>query len=224
MNPTETEPLDVSFVEIDYDPSDSIALSPLIEDDGPATETDADGWITDLATEQVIGHKDATEAFTVRTPEDADWVLRKRMELDGQLASLDLQLAAFIRHVEAKKREINKRIDWWDFRFRTTLVDFARTCLRGKSKTAQFLFGRVSWTKGRGSNQIIKGQEDEALEWAYTWAPSKIQVRRWITCSDVLAAKQEAERTTGEEMHLPFIATTPGAEKVTITTGIKGER
>lgn len=184
------------------------------------TYVDGDGYVVDAETGEVLGRADVAAKFEVRTREDADWTLRLRSEIEGDIAGIDARLRAMTEHLLAQRAAQVRRLSWWEWRFRPSLVEFARSCLKGKSRTAQFDWGRVSFRATKGTRQIVDMQA--AVEYVQAFAPEKVKVVRTVNLEAVDAARREAERAAGEpEVGLAFLAEGGPGESVTVSTGVE---
>lgn len=190
----------------------------------PETDVDADGFLVNPATQEVVGHESFPDGFAVRTREHADDLLEFRSAIEGRVAALQLRKAAMIEAMDARIRHEMRRLAWWEWRFRTPLLDFARTQLTGKSKTLNLSWGRISFRKTAGTNRIT--DEDEAIAFVKTWLPTEVKVVpscETVSVKAVLAAKAVAEKASGETVGLPFVASTGPGESAEIQTGIEIE-
>jgi phage host-nuclease inhibitor protein Gam len=190
-------------------------------DPAPAPETavDPDGWVYDVATGEVLGHQEVDPYFAVMSTEAADWVLRLRSKIEGDLAGIDARIRALTAQLQALRSAQVRRLSWWDWRFSAELVAFARTTLRGKSRTAHFAWGKVAFRRNAGTHQIL--DMAEAVAWVKDWAPERVKVVESVAVKDVLAAIEVVARATGEEPDRPpFLQHIGGGETATVSTGI----
>jgi len=196
-------------------------LSPLIgeTDTGPAV--DSDGWLYDPETGEVVGRADVPEAFVVDTQEKAEWVLELRSRIEGDLAGVEARLRAVTQQLEAIRRRHVRRLAWWDWKFSSSLIGFARSCLTGKARTARFGWGSVSFRRTPGTTQICDNAA--AVEFVRTWRPELVRVVESVTVKAVAEAKETALRETGEDEPLAFVVRSEPGESVSIVTGIERE-
>jgi hypothetical protein len=196
--------------------------------------TTADGFLYDTVTGEVLSYEGpspsgtpVTENFTINSVEAADWVLELRSGIEGEIAGIEAQLEAVTKMLHARKSAAMRKLSWWEFRFGPSLIAFARSCLRGKSRTAQFSWGRISFRRTGGNNEIIDMKA--AVEWMRNWMPDKIKSKEWVNVTDLLDAKKISDRWDEEEEGVtkhptPFLISSEPSENVTITTGIDIDR
>lgn len=188
------------------------------------TATDADGWVYDIASGEVINRLDADgflvrDRFEVTDPESADWVLRVRSESEAEIAKINLQEAAFKRHCEARRKAQYQRLAWWDYKFSASLIAFARRQLTGKARTWRGAFGSVAFRKTQGTTKIVS--EVEAVAFVKTYAPELVRVTESVNLKAIEAAREVAEKALGEVVDLGFVKTAGASETITIETGIE---
>lgn len=184
------------------------------------TAIDADGWIYDVNSGEVLGHRDCPERFEVDSADAAEWVLELRSKLEADILAIDLRIQAVLEMLRAMKAERTRRLSWWDWRFSTSLIEFARKALEGtKARTAKFGWGQVRFRKTAGNHLIV--DMPAAVAWMKTWAPQRVKVVESVTVKDVLAAMEVEARATGEPAERPsWLASSGERESVTITTGL----
>lgn len=188
---------------------------------GPVTAIDADGWIVNAETGEVIGREGIGSGWTIDSVEAADWALKLQSEIQADILAIDARIQAVTANLQALRRAKVRRLSYWDFRFASQLVTFARTQLRGRSKTAQFTWGRVSYRTMRGTTSVI--DDAAALDYVRTWAPDQIrrtEPRETVNVAAIAEAHRRAVAATGEDDPLPFIVTSHPHEEATIQTGI----
>jgi len=183
-------------------------------------EVDSDGFICNSAGE-IIGHVNDREGpFQVTDRESAEWALELRSKVEGDHAAITARQRAVNEQFESQKAAVTRRLAWWDWRFRAPLVAFAKTLLKGKSRTAVLDWGRVSFRTTPGSSTVI--DDAAALAYVKLWSPASVKVVESVGVKAVLAAKAAAEAATGEpEGVLPFLATSEPGENVEVSTGIE---
>jgi len=182
------------------------------------TAIDAEGWIYRVDTGEIVGHSGASELFDVQDHESADWVLELRSQLEGEITGLAARKRALVAQLDAQINAATRRLAWWDWRFSPSLIAFARSQLKGKSKTVQFNWGKVAFRSTPGSTQII--DDAAALAFVETWAPDQVKVVKSVGIKAVQAAQEIATQATGETDTPEFIVCSPPGENVTISTGI----
>ena len=101
--------------------------------------------------------------YAVDTRADAENALERRAILESQIAALKLRLAALTEGITAQIRQKERRLAWWDYRWSFNLINFARRQLSGKSKTAQFDHGKVSFKDVPATVEIV--DEQAAIDW-----------------------------------------------------------
>lgn len=183
---------------------------------------DSEGFVYDTETGEVLGMNGVAEVFTVDSAEKADWTLEIRSRIEGQIAGIEARLKAVTEQLKAMRREQVRRLAWWEWKFGSGLIAFARQSLTGRSKTARFGWGSVSFRQTAGTNQII--DMHSAVEWMRTWKPESIRRVETVTIKDLFAARESVIEETGEEPAFPFVVSSGPSENVTISTGIAIER
>jgi phage host-nuclease inhibitor protein Gam len=184
------------------------------------TDVDSDGWVFDLDSGEVLGRIDADDRFEIDSIERAEWALRLRSELEGELVALDVREAALLRQLRTLRAAKLRRLAWWDYRFAPSLIAFARSLLSGKGRTAQFAWGRVSFRSTKGTTRIL--DMDAAIDWMKAWNPAKVKIRESVTVKDVLETRKAAAEEYGEWLeHLGFLASSGPGESVKVSTGIE---
>ena len=177
------------------------------------TAVDADGWLYDVDTGEVLGIPDLPEDFALDCNQAADAALEIRARIEARLAALRMRKKALIENIERLEADQRRRLSWWEWQFSHGLVEFARTML-GRGKTAKFFHGSVSFRATRGTNKII--DMDRAVTWMRDVDPERIHVVESVLVSDVLATRREGDV-------LPWLESTGPGESVTISTGITQE-
>lgn len=205
------------------------------EDDAPAERrvaTTPDGWLYDERTGEVLGLADDVDdegrslglrgvdgRFEVDSEEAANWTLMVRTQIESDLLALEARRKAVNAQIDALIAERRRRLSWWEYRFQPSLVEFARTLLKGKGRTAQFIWGKVAFRKTKGSTAIL--DPDTALEYVETFAPSLVSRKAWVTVAAINQAALIAEDATGEPQVLSFVARSGESESVTVSTGLE---
>jgi hypothetical protein len=199
----------LALVEPESPPERQLAVTP-------------DGWEYDVITGEVTRFVGLPERFEVNSEADADFVLEIRSRIEAEIVAVDARLKALAAQLHAIRQQAIRKLSWWEWRFAPSLVVFARSILTGKSRTARFAWGSVSFRSTRGANQIL--DMDAAVQWMRTFAPEKVKVKETVTVTDVLAVRAALARELGEtEEHLPWLKSEAPAENVTISTGIEVE-
>lgn len=182
---------------------------------------DTPAWFNDLeGAEPAETERPALPAIEIANEADANRALERRAEFDAELAKLDLLKRSIVANIEAKKKAVQRDIDWWDFRFAAPLKAFAKTLLKGKSKTAQFVYGKVSWRETKGSNRIT--DMAEAVAWAKSTGRGLVEIEESVAVTDVLKAKAQIEAENPKcKVHLAFVDSSAPCDKATISTGLE---
>lgn len=181
-----------------------------------------DGFLVDDATGAVEGHiADLPDRpFEIKDDESADFALKLRSQIEGEIAGLQIRKAALDAEMDAVINRRRQKLAWWVFRFEPDLRRYSKTKLTGKAKTAYFNWGHVQFRDLKGTNKIIS--PEEALSYVETFAPELVKVKRWVDVTEVLEAAKRAEAALGEKQdNLGFIKNTGAETVVKITTGIK---
>jgi hypothetical protein len=188
----------------------------------PAMVEEPDGWLTDAETGAVVGHAGVDERFRVDSPESAEWALEVRAQIEQQIVALDARLEALRANLLALRAEQVRRLNWWDWRFRSQLADFARRMLAGgKRRTWTCAWGRVSFRKSKGRTEILDGCMPEAVAFVRAWEPGRIKVVEMVGVQDVEAVMEAIRAATEEEPEKPgWFKHSGETENVTIDTGI----
>lgn len=184
------------------------------------TAVDSEGFRYDVDSGEVLGFEGVTDAFVIDDREKAEWALRVRSEVEGQIAGVDARRRALLEGLDRQRAALVRRLSWWEWRFGGQLVAFARTLLGGKGRTVQFDWGKVSFRRTPGASEIV----DMAAAVAYVeqWAPGEVRVVKSVGVKAVEAARRAAEAATGEaEGPLPFVAATGPGEAVAVATGVE---
>jgi hypothetical protein len=191
-----------------------------VPNDEPRTAVDAEGYVYDVDTGEVLGRQDTPDAFTVDSTEAAEWALELRSKIEGNVAAIEARMRAITENLEAMRRAELRRLAWWEWRFGGQLIDFARRHLPGKSKTWRCPWGRVEFRNERDSTNIA--DMGQALEYVRCWAPEEVRRVETVTVAGVRRAAAVAARVTGEPEELPAcVVVVPGRADVgAIKTGV----
>jgi hypothetical protein len=155
---------------------------------------------------------------------DVERALAIKARIEGQLLALGARREAMLKNFDAQIRSEQSRLEWWEWRFGSAVKGFARKRLVGKSRTAKFDMGQVSFRHVRGTPSIIN--DDAALRWAKDWAPSIIKVKHeeWVTARDIVEKLPEIKEATEDpSLVLPFLVYSEDKENITISTGVEKE-
>lgn len=183
------------------------------------TDTTRDGWIYEIETGEILGRADVLDRFEVNSADAADWVLRIRSEIEADILAVDARLRAVTEQLKAIRREHERKLAWWEWRFRPGLVAFARSLLEGKKeRSARFTWGSVSFRRTQGSRQIV--DMEAAVAWMRTACPGRVKVVESVTVTDVV--KAAGERGNGDLLpEFRWLSSTGPGESVKIATGLE---
>ena len=193
----------------------------------PETAIDPDGFIYRVDDGEIVGHRDASEAFAIDSTERADWALELRSKVEGDLVAIRARRAALIQQFDALEQTQTRLLDWWRWRFAAELEAYARTSLEGrKERTARFTWGSVAFRKTKGTNQIT--DMEKAADWMEEYDADRVKVKteRTVSVKDVLEVREYVARLFGhdsDEAHPTWLQSSGEGEKVTIETGIQLE-
>lgn len=195
-------------------------------DPGPETATTADGWVYRIDNGECVDCLDdhgffVRGRFEVVDAETADWVLRKRQDVDGEIARLTIQFAAIEKQFKARLRTQHQRLAYLDWRFGASLIAWARSQLARGSRTWRGTFGSVMFRRTQGTRKVLDDQQ--AVEFVETYAPELVKVTKSVNLKAIDEARDRAVKAIGEAVHLSFLAISPPDESVTIETGIELE-
>lgn len=198
--------------------ADGVSVAP--EPQSRRTARDRDGYLYDVETGEVLGHSEVAEAFHIETAEQVDWALERRARIEAELLAVRARKRALLENLAAIERDAERRLAWWEFRFRPEVVAFARSAIEGtRSRTARFAYGSVAFRTSPGTRQIL--DMGAAVAFVEKYAPGLVKVARTVNLKAVDEAAGSYREATEEEPELgPFLATSGPREGVTIETGI----
>jgi hypothetical protein len=192
--------------------------------EGPARNIllDPDKWLCDLDTGAIVGRLDVPDHFRIDSTDAAEWALELRAQIEQQIVALDARLEALRTNLLTLRAEQVRRLNWWDWRFGSQLVDFARRMLAGgKKRTWTCPWGRVSFRRTPGTKKILDGCMSEAVAFVRAWEPGRVRVVETVGVKDVEAVMEAIARATEEEPEKPgWLKHSGESENVTIDTGI----
>lgn len=166
---------------------------------------------------EVIGFSDVAAAWRAEAAGDVEWALGIRAGIEADLAALRLRKAAAVANFEALEKKQSQRLAWWDWRFRSDVVAFARKALEGgKARTLQLENGAIKLRTTAGINKIT--DEEAAVAFVEQYRPDAVKVDRYVTVKDVL--KVAAERGVARPVIAHFFFSTGPSESVAIETGV----
>jgi len=186
--------------------------------------TTEDGFLLDPENGSVLGHvQDLPEKpFQIDSDEAANWALKLLSSIEGTAAGLRLRRDALIAQMDKVIAEVDRKASWWEYRFGPDLRTYAKTQLKGKSKTKHFDWGSVAFRESKGSNTIVS--DEEALQYVETFAPQLVKQKRWVGITEVLEAATIAEKALGEpQTDLGFMKHSGPSTSAKISTGISIE-
>jgi phage host-nuclease inhibitor protein Gam len=183
------------------------------------TAVTSDGFIYEIETGEIVGRIDLKATWRAEKSDDVEWSLELRAKIESDLAAVRLRKAALLKNLSAIERDHERRLAWWEWRFRPDVVAFARKSLEGsKSKTARFAWGAIKFRMSSGTNTIT--DPDAAVAFVQERKPEAVKVERSVTVKTVLevaAALGEAAPTMAH-----FLKSTGPRESATIETGVGG--
>lgn len=191
------------------------------------TEIDTDGFEYDVETGEVLGHVDTDPAFRIESREHAEWALGRKADIESRLLAIRARKTALLANLVAQEKGQERRLAWWDFRFRSDLVALARQSLGGKKKSVQFDHGAVSFRSSSGTNEII--DMGAAVRFVEDFAPD--EVKKTVTATTVLKAAKAQRESYEDESHKvavdiclrTFLVSSGPKENVTVSTGVASD-
>lgn len=203
--------------------SDLLSLTVLPPESPPprATDVDADGWVYDVETGEVLGHTDVAEDAGVATLEEAERLLELRSRVEGRIAGLQARREALVKNLTAQIAAETRRLSWWDCYHRPRLVEYARAHLPKKGKTWRCAWGKVAFRKSAGTTEIL--DMAEAVAFVEGLEPSLVKVVKSVGVKAVAEAQRIATELFGEPPALPFVRSTGETEAVSVETGVDVE-
>lgn len=170
-----------------------------------------DGYVYDIETGEVLDIV-AEEHFRPTDRKGVEWVLEKMSVHDAEALAIQARIDALVENLRVQKNKHIKRREFLEYKYGADLQQFARETLEaagGKSKTATFDHGKVSFRSSKGTRRIA--DMDAAVNWAIEHGlESAVKVVRSVNVSD-LPNDADAE---------PFIEASGPKETASISTGI----
>lgn len=180
-----------------------------------AQNTDAEPYVDD---EQ----PGVTAPWRPQTLEDADWCLKRLMDLQAELGENNALLEANIVRLRARTNLLNRRLERGLAFFESVLRDYAENhrgelLKGGKRKTRNLLHGSLGWRKKGGALEIL--DKDALLEWARGQPVESgfLRFREEVAISEVKKhAKETGEEPPGTVISPEYdeFVIKPGAEEL----------
>lgn len=186
------------------------------------TEVDADGWVIDSETGEVVGREDVLPAVVVENDREANVLLELRCRTEANIAAIDYRLDVLRDNLRRQRKQQENRLAFWDWRYGPAVIAYAKKMLaRGKARTLTFDWGRVKVRRDQGAHKIV--DHDEALDFVKQWSPGLVKTREHVGVTEVLSAREVAARECAmaeENMILPFMTAEPPGDRWEVVTGI----
>lgn len=186
-----------------------------------------DGMLVDESTGEVIGAAGKPE-FRVHDDESLAWIMKKLLTASAELEAIDnstavIRAKAVLDNAESMKKDAQRRIDGLLYRFQSEIGEYAKTQLKGSSKTLKTLYGSVSF---RTVNESLKVKDkDAALAWAKNYCKDAIKTTEEFQISKMPPElKADALQVLKSDRPLPSYLEafdrSPATEKIEIKTGV----
>jgi hypothetical protein len=184
-----------------------------------ATAVDSEGWLYDVVTGEVLGHPHAPEAFTIDSDLAAEWALELRSKIEGDIAAVEARIRALTAQLDAIRATHVRRLGWWDWRFHSQLVAYARSKL-GTARTWRCAWGKVAFRRLPPASEIV--DMPAAVAWCEAWMPDLVhRPAPRVTVSAAVAAVEAAALATGDRERPSFLVSSLPGESVTVSTGVE---
>lgn len=158
----------------------------------PAVEL-IDGLWVDVDTGEVVALERMPD-FQVVDDESAEWVLKKLMNAEADLASIEAREAAVMENFRLMKAQAQRRIDGIKHRFGSDLEHYAMTALDGqKTKTLRLAYGSLSFRTVKGGLRVAEGAE--AKRFALAWAKRMGYDNAVVTKEEFQISKLEKDQS-----------------------------
>lgn len=180
-----------------------------------------DGWVVGEGGE-ILDRDDVYEGFRIDSHSKAEWALELLTKIEAELVAIQSREEALLSNFRALRRAQERRLKWWEWRFRPDLIEWARRELRSeRSRTLQLDWGRIQVRAHKESHEI--SDPDAAVRFVEAWAPGLVKLKKTVGVTAVLAAKKAVEEASGHEemVILPFLITKPAGDKWIIDTAVK---
>ena len=142
------------------------------------------GQMIDDETGEFMGYVEPTEAWSVRTRKDAEWVLSLHSEAEAERLALVSRKEALVANLDRQLKAVENRANWLNLRFNTELSAFTTAQIAGqKKKYFDTDYGRMQFRTSQGSTKVL--DEKRAIEWAKENAPGAIKTAESILVSEL---------------------------------------
>lgn len=217
----------------------------------PLYAYDSDGYPYALADGEVLdpadleryqlapGLDDQPKPFVINDRPSAEWALERREIVCSLISAIEERRAFLNANLNRQRKQLEAKLKWWDWRFRDQFIAFARTMIKGKSKTVVFDHGTFSLRTSKGKSSLT--DEDAALAFVEVYNPDGVKrsatmttlretaeqvirdaksilARENLSPKDQTSAEYDLKRATDA---LALIKTVDAGEKVVIETGDK---
>ncbi len=172
-----------------------------------------DGYLIDDQGE-VLG---LDRPFAVNSDDTAEWLLRERMEAEAAVLAINQRRAGYMANLDSLAAPHKARLAYFARVLEPQLIEFARSKLDGKSKTAKFDHGQVAYRKTGLS--ITVTNPAGAVAFVRSWRPDEVRESVDINSIKVCMVDCEIERGIRPDISTFAQVKTEG-ESVTIKTGI----
>jgi hypothetical protein len=189
------------------------------------------GFMIDPETGEILGMLDTTDRFEVKAQDDAEWVLKKMLSAEADMAAIDnmpdvIKAKAVLENAEKMKREQQRKLDWLHRRFDNELGEFARRQLEGqKGKTFKTIYGSISLRVKKGGLKVL--DPAKALLMAKMDYPHAVKTTESFLISMLTDSEKETlvKGLTGtvwtdEDEARKAFTVDPDSETVTVKTGV----
>lgn len=148
--------------------------------------------------------------IAIGTDAEADAALKIRTEIEAALTAHDVKAKALAENLAAQRRVIERRLEWWQYRFGMNLIAYARSKTDERRRTAQFTWGKVAFRRTPPRSIIM--DMPRAVAWMRDRDPERVKVVESVGVKDVLAVAD------GEV--LDWLVTGTEGETIRIETGV----
>lgn len=191
----------------------------MVQEQLQQTTVEIDGIVYDAETGEVLGT--VKPKFEVNDQESAEWVFKKLLDADAELAALAARKKALLENLGAMERNVQQRRDGLLYRFAPELENFARENLPKGKRTWTCPYGSVSFRATSGGIKVL--DDALALEVAQTEGmQNAIKVTEAFRVSQLTDVQKELIVSKFESHDSrwarAFAKTDPG-ESATIKTG-----